>query len=493
MMTTLVLLALAVIGTLDAAYLTYIHIYSGGACGPDSTCGQVLTSSYASFGGLPVASYGLGFYLAVLCASWRSLWAEQRDEAIRWVSILGLVGTSPTLWFLYLQTIIIDAFCPYCLLSALLVLTLTTLSLLHRKNTQTLNPLVGTLTSPHLVPIVLALVVAPITAGALQQGNSNQRGQAGDPVVIARIGDREITLSEMDDGIELKLYETRSEYRQEWLERQVLEAAAQEAGMDARAFIQQEVYKKISVGKGEIDRRYAEIKPRLPKNVTKEIVTPNIRDEIAGRKRKGALDAFVRTLKQRYGTFYAAPISERFTFSPNERNGPEKGPADAPVTIVEYSDLECSYCSRAHGYLSELAKRRGNEVRIIYKHYPLEMHPHARFAAEIAVCAHRQGQFWPLADLLFKQQKTFTEDKIRMFAEQIGLDMVQLNACIDSGEGKRAVEEDIAEGDALGISSTPSFFVNGHYIGSLPPEGLDALIDRELGLAGQERPDPALP
>jgi protein-disulfide isomerase len=217
------------------------------------------------------------------------------------------------------------------------------------------------------------------------------------------------------------------------------------------------------------------------------MVTPNIRDEIAGRKRKGALDTFVRTLSQRYGTFYTAPISERFTFTSNERNGPEKGPADAPVTIVEYSDLECSYCSRAHSYLGELAKRRGDEIRIIYKHYPLEMHPHAFFAAEIAVCAHRQGQFWPLADLLFKQQKTFSDNKIRMFAEQVGLDMVQLDKCIDSGEGKRAVEADIAEGDALGISSTPSFFVNGHYIGSLPPGGLDALIDRELGLAGLDR------
>jgi len=115
------------------------------------------------------------------------------------------------------------------------------------------------------------------------------------------------------------------------------------------------------------------------------------------------------------------------------------------------------------------------------------MHPHAFFAAELAVCSHRQGQFWPLADLLFKQQKTFSDNKIRMFAEQVGLDMVQLDKCIDSGEGKRAVEADIAEGDALGISSTPSFFVNGHYIGSLPPGGLDALIDRELGLAGLDR------
>ena len=492
-MIPLLLLSLAVLGTFNAAYLTYIHIYSSGVCGPDSTCGQVLTSSYASLGGLPIASYGLGFYLAVLCASWRSLWAEPRDEAIRWVSILGLVGSLPTLWFLYLQAVVIGAFCPYCLLSAFLILTLTALALLHRKNTRTLKPLVGTLTSPHLIPIVLALVVAPMTAGTLQHAKSSQHSQETNPEVVARIGDREITLSEMDDGIKLKLYETRSAYREEWLEQQVLEAAAQEAGIDARAFIQQEVYKKISVNQEEIDRRYVDIKPRLPRNVTKKMVTPNIRDEIAGRKRKEALDAFATTLNQRYGTFYTAPISERFTFTPNDRSGPEKGPEDALVTIVEYSDLECSYCSRAHGYLTELAKRRGNEIRMIYKHYPLEMHPHAFFAAEIAACAHRQGLFWPLSDLLFKQQKTFSDNKIRTFAEQVGLDMVKLNACIDSGEGKRAVEADIAEGDALGISSTPSFFVNGHYIGSLPPEGLDALIDRELGLTGLERPDPALP
>jgi len=341
---------------------------------------------------------------------------------------------------------------------------------------------VGSLVSLDLVPVATVIVIVPILFAVMEKGASSSASVSEPETseVVARIRDREITLVEMDRGILLKLYETRTEYRQEWLDKELLKTAAEKKGLEVREFVQTEVYRAIEISQEEIDQRYEEIKGRLPKNVSKEMVTKNIRGQLGNRKSQSALDAYVGQLKKEYGTTYVAPASERFAFDPNPRGGPEKGSPDARVTIVEFSDLQCGYCSRAHTYLNDLLERRGNDIRLIFKHLPLDMHDHATYAAAVAACAHRQGKFWPLADILFREQKHLEKDNIMSYAESAELDLDQLNMCLDTDEGAGEVTADIAEANDLGISSTPSFFINGHYIGSLPKGGLDHLIDREL-------------
>jgi uncharacterized membrane protein/predicted DsbA family dithiol-disulfide isomerase len=483
MTSSLILLILSIIGTLDAAYLSYAHLYHMGACSAGSGCGEVMASAYSSLAGIPLSTYGLGLYMAIVISSWRSLREEVRAESIRWVSLLALVGNLPTLFLLYLQAAVINAWCPFCLLSTAVILLILIVSILHRRNRGTLSPFVGSLASRDLVPVVLVIILAPATFIPLKHGVNNSGLTSRlkpEQEIVAMIGDREITVLEMDRAIGLKLYKMRNEYRKEWLDDQVLEKAATDKGVEVRALIQNEVQRTFEITEEEIDVRYREIKRRLPRNVTKEMVTDKIREELRNRKRQDALNAYAAELELQYGTTFAIPTSERFAFDPNPKGGPVKGSPNAPVTIVEFSNLNCSHCARAHTYLNDLIERRGDDIRVIFKHLLFDIHPHAKYAAEVAACAQKQGKFWQVADVFFQEQEHLKKDKVLEYAKQAGLDLEQLNACLESGEGARSVNADIAEADALGIPSTPTFFINGHYIGSLPEGGLDALIDQEM-------------
>ncbi len=481
----ILLLILSLIGVLDAAYLSYNHLFDTESCGAGSSCGEVLGSAYGVLFGLPLSVYGLGLYLSMLHLSWRALDDSCREEAIRGLSILSAFGVAASLLLVYLQASVIRSWCPFCLFSAAVQLGILCAALLYRRRNLTLLPFVGSFTSHSFVPATLALIVVPLCHHFLASGVQDLTQTRNHPEAVAAIGDRKITIDAIDKAIQLKLYSARNELRQEWLDRQVLDTAAGEAGLSVRKFVQQEVYANIEITAEEIDRRYQEVRHRLPPNTPKASIERNIRNEIGTRKSKAALDRFVVELKGRYGTSYRIPVAERFAFDPNPRGGPEIGPLGAPVTIVEFSDLECGYCARAHEYLKELIKRRDDDVRLVFKHLPLGMHEHARYAAEVAACGHEQGKFWSVVDLLYSEQDELTRERIDKFAETAGLDAVALARCLEDSIGHRIVRADIAEADALGLSSTPSFFINGHYIGSLPKEGLDTLIENELAASGR--------
>ena len=186
---------------------------------------------------------------------------------------LALIGNLPTLFLLYLQAFIIGAWCPFCLLSAALVLSILILAVLDRIRNTMLQPFVGLLASRDLIPVVSTVLFVPLAFSVIETGAtaSTPTLELGTDVV-ARIGDRKITIQEMDGGIRLKLYEQRDAHRREWLERQILETAAAEKGMSAREFVQKEVHSSIEISQEEIDKKYREIKGSLPKNVTKELV-----------------------------------------------------------------------------------------------------------------------------------------------------------------------------------------------------------------------------
>ena len=480
MSVTLILLLLSALGALDATYLTFAHLFGSGVCASGSGCGEVMASPYSKLFGIPLSTYGLGLYLAILLTAWRGLRPTDRDNAIRLTFLLAAVGIIPTGILIYLQAAVIKAWCPFCVGSAVLMTLLLIVSARERSR---LGSGDTPSSSRELVPVALAIILPTLLYIPLHAGVGDASGNRliGGTEVVARIGTREITAAEVDRGIRLKHDTMRNGLREEWIDRQVLEAAAAERGMEVREFVQKVIFSSIEITPQEIDRRYKEIKARLRPGTTKESVASNIRSELGNKKNKGKLESYVKDLRAKYGTVFRVPISERFAFDPNPRGGPEKGSPDAPVTIVEFSDFECSYCARAHTQLKSLIDRRSKDVRVIFRHLPLDMHEHARHAAEVAACANKQGKFWELADLLFKEQTHLDRDKIREHATTVGVNLVLLDACLESGEGGRIVQADIADAHNLGISSTPTFFINGHHIGSMPQGGLDPLIDQELG------------
>ncbi|MGH0031951.1 MAG: DsbA family protein [Myxococcota bacterium] len=161
---------------------------------------------------------------------------------------------------------------------------------------------------------------------------------------------------------------------------------------------------------------------------------------------------------------------------------PSKGNPEAKLAIVEFSDFQCPFCNRVTPTLEQIEQEYGDDVRIVFKHLPLSIHPKAPAAHAAAEAAHRQGKFWEMHDLIFADQRNMSEAKYREYAEQIGLDMEQFEADLASAEVKKKVDADVAEASKLGVSGTPAFFVNGRFVsGAQPFTTFKTLIDEELG------------
>jgi len=159
------------------------------------------------------------------------------------------------------------------------------------------------------------------------------------------------------------------------------------------------------------------------------------------------------------------------------------GPDDALVTIVEYTDYQCTFCRRYNRtVLPDLLDTYEGQIRYIVRHFPLVgIHPAAAGAAEAAVCAERQGAFWEYHDLLFAQEQGLTPESLRSYAEDAGLDQGAFQECLESGEPTRVVQEDIQRGAAYGVRGTPAFFINGRVIfGAQPLEAFRRTIDAAL-------------
>jgi protein-disulfide isomerase len=158
------------------------------------------------------------------------------------------------------------------------------------------------------------------------------------------------------------------------------------------------------------------------------------------------------------------------------------GPAAAHITLVEFSDFQCPYCSRATAQINATLKAYPNDVRLIFKQYPLfELHPAAGIAAAAALAAHQQGKFWPMHDVMFANRTRLSRQSILGWAKDIGLDMPRFMADLDSEATKKAVLRDQADGDKAGVEGTPTVFVNGQrYNGNLAPEAFQPVIEGEL-------------
>lgn len=194
-------------------------------------------------------------------------------------------------------------------------------------------------------------------------------------------------------------------------------------------------------------------------------------------------------------TGVARKISENLYEVPVSPDDPSIGPKDAKVTIVEFADFQCGYCKKLFYALTPLKQAYKDQVRFVFKNYPMnkacnsniknDRHRYACAAAEAAQCAHRQGKFWEMHDILFKNQHKLENEDLRWYGEQVGLDMGAYDQCVRQDGALDRVKEDIAVGAALGIDGTPRTFVNGRmFKGAIATEVLEKIIQKEEGAVG---------
>lgn len=139
-----------------------------------------------------------------------------------------------------------------------------------------------------------------------------------------------------------------------------------------------------------------------------------------------------------------------------------QGPNHAPVTLVEYGDFQCPYCGAAYPIIKEVQREMGDDLRFVYRHFPLtDEHPHAEEAAEAAECAAAQGAFWEMHDVLFEHQDALDLESLVDYASRLGLDAARFQRDLKSHKFKEAVYQDFMSGVRSGVNGTPTLYING--------------------------------
>lgn len=160
---------------------------------------------------------------------------------------------------------------------------------------------------------------------------------------------------------------------------------------------------------------------------------------------------------------------------------PSVGATTASITLVEFSDFQCPYCSKAVTQINATLKAYPNDVRLVFKQYPLDSHPEAAVSAAASLAAHAQGKFWPMHDVMFANRSKLSRKAILAWAGEIGLDMKRFTADLDSDAIRKTVLRDQADGDKAGVEGTPTIFLNGQkYNGDLAPDAIKPVIEGEL-------------
>lgn len=164
----------------------------------------------------------------------------------------------------------------------------------------------------------------------------------------------------------------------------------------------------------------------------------------------------------------------------NTKDSYALGDRNAPVELVEFADYQCPYCQKVAPQIEQLKKEFGPKLTVVFKDFPLPMHPNAEKAAEASRCAGEQGKYWEYHDLLFNSQE-IKPDELKGHANALKLDMDRFDACLDKGTEATAVGKDLDEAKGLGLTGTPSFFVNGHFFsGVVDYAALKDIINQQL-------------
>ena len=337
-----------------------------------------------------------------------------------------------------------------------------------------------------LLPIVLVLACSQPQPSAESAAGSS--ADAATPAL--RIADQTITLGELDawikdqlfqqetqNGEAAKLYEVRAQGAENLISQRLLEAEAKKLGQDADSLLEAEAKKRTSIADAEVQRFYDEHKASFGERPVDE-VKAQIRDHLERRRAPEAAREYVDSLRQ---AAKVAVLLERARTNV-EPIGPTRGPADAPITIVEFSDYQCPFCRRAEPTLQQVLSRYEGKVRFVFRHFPLDrIHPQARGASEAAACADQQGKFWPFHEQLFADNAKLDRAGLDALAEKTGLDTAAFKLCLDERRTQALVEKDVEAGSAAGVSGTPAFFINGIPLrGALPAADFQRVIDEEL-------------
>ncbi len=313
--------------------------------------------------------------------------------------------------------------------------------------------------------------------------------------VVATVGDKKITLKEVEakwqanDPAERArvtqlLYQHRRQSIDEIIGDVVIEAAAAKAGVAKEKFVSDELAKRRgTVTDAEIQKVYGENKDRVGAQ-TIEQLRGSITEFVTRNRDAQILAILIDELRKTGPPVIVSldPPRSQVTIADHD---PSRGPKDAPITIVEFSEYQCPFCGRITPTLKALEQKYAGKVRLVFKDFPLQNHLQAPKAAEAAHCAGDQGKYWELHDQLFANQQQLQIADLKKYAGTVGLDQVKFDQCLDAGTHTANVQADVDLGSQMGVQSTPTLYINGRIVtGAQPASVFEAIIDDELARKG---------
>ncbi len=309
------------------------------------------------------------------------------------------------------------------------------------------------------------------------------------PDVVATIDGQPITRKELEDAatgqlsrLQAQVYQIHKMALDNLIGDKLVESAAKKAGKSTQDFMKEEVESKIKPPTDdEIKKFYEENKTQMGGKALADM-KDQIRDFLSTSQRR----QFEGQLAQRLHD--AAKIETQLQ-PPRSKveagDAPSKGPANAPVTIVEFSDFQCPFCGRARPTVKQIIETYGDKVRYVFRDFPLSFHKQSLKAHEAAQCANDQGKYWEMNTKLFESQTQLDVDNLKKYAKDLGIDAKAFDQCLDSGKFTKKIQSSIDYGSSVGVSGTPSFFVNGIPVsGARSFADFKQLIDDELKRKG---------
>jgi predicted DsbA family dithiol-disulfide isomerase len=340
---------------------------------------------------------------------------------------------------------------------------------------------------PLFFAALIALIFSVPARSASKTGMSQTPALAagGPNTVLATVGDHAVTQGEVDSKVASQLYDLRKQALDDVIDDYLLQQAAKKAGLKPDQYIDRQV-RMIAprVDAREAEQFYNEHKAKLDEQTggrSFNDIKPRLIAALQRQRDEAAQQELLRKLR---AESHVSVLLEAPHVSIASTGHPVNGSSSASVTIIEFSDFQCPFCRAAESSLKQVRDKYGDRVKLVYMDFPLGFHPHAMDAARAARCAADQNKFWQFHDALFQDQKKLDPDNLRQTAARVGLNPTKFGACFSSERHDAGIRQDIAEGNSLGVTGTPTFFINGRQlVGAQPPPKFNEVIDEELAHA----------
>jgi protein-disulfide isomerase len=303
---------------------------------------------------------------------------------------------------------------------------------------------------------------------------------AGD--VVVEIAGHKYTRAELDQKKAARLLQARNQLYlaerdalNQFIDDQLLEEKAQAEHLTVEQLIQRDITSHITdPTEDQLQVYYEGLGTDEPFAAVREKILGHIHELRVSKARA----EYLKDLRNQYSVLITlSPPSAQVSLD----GAQVQGPRNSAVTLIEFADYECPYCQQIHTELKKLQQQFDGKMVFAFKDCPLPMHKRALKAAEAARCAGDQGAFWQYHDLLFESAGKLEVSQLKEYARTLKLDTARFDKCVDSGEQTAAVQKGLQEAKELGISGTPSFFINGHFFsGVVKYEDLRGMVDKEL-------------